>query len=685
MSIRSVGDLPRNEPGLVDKFLGTSYDVVKKVYDDLAVLNAIPSLAQEVAANKEDVDAKAAQVAEDATAVSTDRAAAEKAANSAEQSAMVAQIAGHLYANETDGLANTANGDYFVVAGPNGGEVFSTLYQNVNGSPNIINTYPSTSGAWDRANHTGTQSMDTVDGLEAALDKKANEDDLTTALSGIDSSISSLEENQTKIQGYIKSVKDNGAVGDGKTDDSEAFAKCITQGGKWFVPDGTYYLTNNAALLNSPNFYGPGILNYVGWIFPAGDVTSYINLPVPSVFPTIQDAVNWCQDRSYHGKDAFASIDIADGDYTLSDTIEPRFPSGKDHIQFVGNLSDPSKVNLTFDTTNNKCGFLFQKGSGCYLIDGMTLNGQGAFQSYGVWADQGYGAGIRAAYNSYACVGSNVRINHFYYGISARYSSTILCSSGVIVQYAGDVAFHAFGSSSIDCQGCQAFWTAHTEAGLGFGFMAEASSFVDASNSYSAHNLMAGYYANLRGSVWAHSSEANNNRIGFLAINGGAIEATKTGEAAHAYDNTEDGFSATDGGYINANSSLSENNGGNGYYAQGSSVIDITAANASNNAKNGFQAFDGGLLEGNSPNAYKNALNGFYSSMGSKISSGGNMQFNNNTGYGLLADFMSIIYITGTNWGGGSNGNDKSPSQSQVMENNGSYLFTPDSDASFGG
>jgi len=35
MGNRPFADFPRNEPGLVDRFLGTAYDVVKEVYDNL--------------------------------------------------------------------------------------------------------------------------------------------------------------------------------------------------------------------------------------------------------------------------------------------------------------------------------------------------------------------------------------------------------------------------------------------------------------------------------------------------------------------------------------------------------------------------------------------------------------------------------------------------------------------------
>lgn len=41
MNMRTVTDFPRNEAGLVDKFIGTAYDVVKRVYDSLDIVEKV--------------------------------------------------------------------------------------------------------------------------------------------------------------------------------------------------------------------------------------------------------------------------------------------------------------------------------------------------------------------------------------------------------------------------------------------------------------------------------------------------------------------------------------------------------------------------------------------------------------------------------------------------------------------
>ena len=66
-NIRTVGDFPRNEPGLVDKFLGTAYDHVRNVSDNMEelgrlddVLAEIPTLAEQV--TEETINAKMPEI-----------------------------------------------------------------------------------------------------------------------------------------------------------------------------------------------------------------------------------------------------------------------------------------------------------------------------------------------------------------------------------------------------------------------------------------------------------------------------------------------------------------------------------------------------------------------------------------------------------------------------------------------
>jgi len=208
-------------------------------------------------------------------------------------------------------------------------------------------------------------------------------------------------------------------------------------------------------------------------------------IDVPQTFPTIHAALAYCKSQLNNlGDKGFIQIKIADGEYYLSQ-VEIDFFS--DRVEIIGNLDNPDKVQLHFDDAHNRCGFLMQRGNGIFKIDGMTINGTKAFLGYGQWQDEGYGAGIMCNYNSQVLVGSKVRINKFYYGVAARFGSSIRCEPGVIVQFAGDVGFFAYGGS-IDAQQCEAYHCAHLDEELGFGFCSESSGFVNADNSVSAHN-----------------------------------------------------------------------------------------------------------------------------------------------------------------------------------------------------
>ncbi|MNO13167.1 GDSL-like Lipase/Acylhydrolase [compost metagenome] len=122
-NIRTVGDFPRNEPGLVDKFLGTSYDKVRNVSDNMDeigrlddVLAEIPTLAEQVTqetidakmpeiqaevdqridASMGEIDGKVAEAADSATAAAGSVTAANNAAsqaNTAKNGAEAAELA----------------------------------------------------------------------------------------------------------------------------------------------------------------------------------------------------------------------------------------------------------------------------------------------------------------------------------------------------------------------------------------------------------------------------------------------------------------------------------------------------------------------------------------------------------------------------------------------------------------
>lgn len=330
-------------------------------------------------------------------------------------------------------------------------------------------------------------------------------------------------------------------------------------------------------------------------------------LEVPAQFATIQAALNYCKSQlNQLGEHGFLQIKIADGVYHLTQ-VEIDFFS--DRVEIIGNLDDPSRVVLNFDNLSNHCGFLMQRGNGIFKINGLTINGTQAWQTYGIWANESYGAGIMCNYNSQVLIGSQVRINHFYYGIAARYGSSVRCEPGVIVQHAGDAGFFAY-AASIDAQSCEAYHCAHLSHGLGFGFCAEADGFINADRSKSAHNHVAGFYALTNGSMWCHDSIADNNEHGYLAIHGGVLTCNSMNRRTNAYNNYGYGYYANNGGRILANRCLGNNNTRGGFMARFQSSIDITHASANHNMGHGFGAMNATLF-GNGAEARFNQGHGY--------------------------------------------------------------------------
>lgn len=357
---------------------------------------------------------------------------------------------------------------------------------------------------------------------------------------------------------------------------------------------------------------------------------NFFRINVSSVEFTLAAAVQYCKQKlKKMDQDGFIQIKIADGEYYL-EQIEIDFFS--DRVEIIGNIERPDKVKLYFDTSHNRCGFLMQRGNGIFKIDGMTIFGLGGFLGYGEWADEHYGAGIMCAYDSQVLVGAHVRINHFYYGVAARYGSSIRCEPGVIVQFAGDAGFFAY-AASMDAQHCEAYHCAHLSDGLGFGFCAESGGFINADNSRSAHHHMAGFYALTAGSMWCHDSSATDNRHGYMALHSGILTCNSINKRTNAFRNFEYGFFADNGGRILANRCLGNENTLGGFFARHYSSIDITHATANHNFGHGYTAINATLF-GNGAEARFNQGNGFVIGQAGFLDSEWLMAYGNQ-GYGF--------------------------------------------------
>lgn len=474
------------------------------------------------------------------------------------------------------------------------------------------------------------------------------------------------------------SVKQFGAKVDGTTDDTVAL-RAAKAWGSTYIPNGVCVVTDYTliATLSSGGvlyFTGPGVFLIDTYYFPVGEIDAYYEIPVPAVFPTIQEAITYVEGKVIT-QSGFCSIRIADGTYSTSQ-IEPHFPTGKDRVEIIGNTSAPGNVVINCDATNNQCAFIFQRGSGISIIDGLTINGVGGWASHGVWNSQCWGAGIAARYGAYAIVGGNVRINKFYYGLQAKWGSIVSCNGSVQVTEAGDVGFHAYGSSAMFCGGCYASYCADTAYALGFGFMAEGGSFMDCSEAFSFHNGQSGVVSQNGSGMWAHSITSHDNGLhGCVAQNNASMECiTDAGSAqSNSYSNAGQGFCCFNASYMNCNNALANQNSQGGFLCSQAAMMDITIANASNNTGEGFAATKGGVMNGNGPNAFKNTLDGFYATLGGQINTNNSAASNSNGVYGYHADDMGVIVATGA--GGGTNGTAfRLPTANGFAASNGAYI-----------
>ena len=491
--------------------------------------------------------------------------------------------------------------------------------------------------------------------FQSWFSRKADNDATNEEITSLSQQVSGLKERVDELP----TIKDYGAVGDGTTDDTAAFNAVIAAQARVYVPAGNYKITATTVAQNWQYFDGPGIMVINGWTLPASRfVSSYINLPVPALFPTIQSAMDWFNSRVGFSSNAFVSIDLADGTYPISE-ITIRSPWARFFLQIYGNPSAPGNVQINADMTNNQNAFSVRAGSGLSFINGLTITGVGAWKSHGVWNDQCFGTGILADDGSYVSIGANVVISKCYYGVRANYGSTVLCASGVTVSEAGDVGFHAFGGSTLIANSCTASLcsdvTDTSVATLGTGFMAEGSSFMDVSGSTSFSNAISGFTTQNASGAWAHGCIAySNGSHGFQSNNSSSMECSPLGTTlSQSHDNTGDGYHSENASFMNVNSAVSTSNTGDGFFSGGRSHMDITAAKAVSNTADGFTSYRGSTMLGNGAVATSNGQYGFQANMNSLIQ-GDNLS----AGYSKVAGFYAItlsVVNLGTGWCGVSN------------------------------
>jgi len=362
-------------------------------------------------------------------------------------------------------------------------------------------------------------------------------------------------------------------------------------------PAGTYACSNSVISYNH-QFDGYGFLKMGPDTIPAGKVvnTSF-QMSIPANFINPNAALGFLQGR-YFGDGVTVTCNIADGTYTWPEVF-PQHAQGQ-RISFIGDVANRNNVVLQFDATNSGNGFHLANGYSLGLIDGMTITMTNAWVSHGVWntAITPYGAGVLCTGSSHIQIGSNVYINKCYYGVRALEGGTIAVGSGVLVNEAGDVGYHAYNGGSIDARGTFATNCSDAAAGLGHGYLAELGGTIQCEVSSSSGNNQSGFGAFSNGAVWAISSQATNNTWGFYASNGGhVIGVTYAAEGQSVASGNQFGVRAQMSGHIEFNGSLSHNNTLDGINVSGG-TIDAGGATTQNNGGAGQGARYNGVIYG---------------------------------------------------------------------------------------
>ncbi|GAN88050.1 hypothetical protein LU298_11465 [Komagataeibacter intermedius] len=394
----------------------------------------------------------------------------------------------------------------------------------------------------------------------------------------------------------IPILKDYGAKGDGTTSDQAAIAAAINADVPVLVTAGDYVcdLTDTFASTAQWHAASTGFALIGTERVPFGDVYDDLTLYVGSghVFSTLQAALTYLEGRSLY---ADVTVQIADGTYACSQH-HFNHPQGA-RVSIIGNTSAPANVVFNCDASNRQSFLLVDQACAVNIVDGMTINGSG-WVSHGVWTADCVGCGVQADAGASVYVGSNVRINKFYYGIRANTGAYVGVSSGVQITEAGDVGVHAFNGGHVECPGISVSLTADTGNSLGNGIMAELGGTISCEGAFCNENANWGICGSSNGVVWALNSNVTaSTSYGIMARMGGTVLVSGgDGGKSFVTSGSKQGIRAETGGHVEAIGSVEVySNGLDGISANGG-TIECTGASVTNNGGIGVVARNGGRV-----------------------------------------------------------------------------------------
>jgi hypothetical protein len=330
-------------------------------------------------------------------------------------------------------------------------------------------------------------------------------------------------------------------------------------------------------------------------------------------FADFASMIAWIKARSVDG-DFYISAFLPAGTLAIDQLIWD-YEFG-DRVKFFGQGS--GSTTLVFDNTGNKSGIFCTRPLG--FINGLTVKGVGGLTATrGVWLANSYGGGIvTQGSGARALVGSDVKVNSFYYGLLADKGGSMFVSGGVEVALAGDVGFHAREGSYMLCANTKCLTASDVGNGqtFGSGHNAELGSSMDCSGASASDCQVAGVVTSGGSAVWAQGYYAANNvgngavsfggylHLGYNYVLAKQTQLTGNQLGAACYDgghitmphpsgkpmlvlaNRGDGLLASGvGSSIEGSNVAIENNGGYGAHADRTGLIHMFVAGYGTAAK----------------------------------------------------------------------------------------------------
>lgn len=395
--------------------------------------------------------------------------------------------------------------------------------------------------------------------VNAILDETDGVNDRLDALEAL---VGEIDTDLTTAEGAIASLQSD--VGDAQTDigDLQTAVSALQTG-----------VSDNGTAISD---LGDDVTDIEGRMPNAGLqavglITGDLILEVPGDYATINDALDYLDDKRI-ARGAEVVIQVADGTYTMTETIDVRHPEGA-RIFILGSLGAPANVVLEFPEATNAV----RVGNGYAFggMDGITLRGP----SSGSPTD-----GFNVEYGAVATVGPDVIIEGF-------------MAAGVRTAFASSVIADGVTSQSNRR-----------------GFVSTRNAVLEADNAIASSNTLDGFLTDWSSSLVSNMGLAQNNGgAGVTASAGGSaslinFDSVSNGTGvdsnrnSHVFMRRADvlgngvGLYATASGTVDARLATIDSSSGDGVQCEDAAVIDLLNADATNGGGFGIVADTTGLV-----------------------------------------------------------------------------------------